>query len=349
MVCALPTTWAGCRVAAFWGGYWPDNGVLVSGLLAGLLLSMLSGFGLMHLAGTRPRTARVLSWSVVLGGFSVYSWLSASEPPGIRMLLIIGIVLLAMKGVVAVETVDGDGPVLTARQWLAWAGGWPGMSPDLFSTDPQTPERAPDVRSAVDFLRRGVVRMLLGALLLAGATVSHAATGSLVLATILALPGISLILHFGIFNLLCSFWRACGIRVYTLFPAPLRAQSLGEFWGRRWNLPFTEMIQRAVYRPLVSIVGRPAAALCGFGFSGLLHECAISVPVSRGYGLPLLYFALHGGLVALERGTGLEDWLRRRPVWSRVWTVFWLVLPMGILFHPPFLRGIVWPLAGISG
>ena len=337
-------------MSALWGGYWPDDGVLVSALLAGLLLSLLSGFGLMQLARTRPRLARVLSWGVVLGGFSVYFALSAAEPPGVRMLLIIGIVLLAMKGVVAVETVDDGGPVLSARQWLSWAGGWPGMDPQVFSTEPLPPSsRAPDVRSAGDFLLRGTVRLLLGGLLLAGAAASHAATGSLILTTILALPGISLILHFGIFNLLCAFWRARGVRVYTLFPAPLLSQSLGEFWGRRWNLPFTEMIQRAVYRPLLPVIGRPAAALCGFGFSGLLHECAISVPVSRGYGLPALYFVIHGALVTLERSTGLEAWLRRRPVWSRVWTVFWLVLPMGILFHPPFLRGIVWPLAGIAG
>lgn len=333
---------------ALLGSYGPDDGALVSAMLAGLLLSLLSGFGLMHLARARPRLARALSWAVVLGGFTGYSWLSAGEPAGIRMLLIIGIVLLAMKGVVAVETVRADGLLLTPRQWLAWAGGWPGMAPHVFSSDPSSPPRVPDVRSAGDFLLRGLVRLLVGGVLLAAAAASHALTGSMVLATILALPGISLILHFGIFNLLCAFWRARGVGVYTLFPAPLRAQSLGEFWGRRWNLPFTEMIQRAVYRPLAPIVGRPAAALFGFGFSGLLHECAISVPVSSGYGLPMLYFVIHGSLVTLERRTPLDGWLLRHPVWSRGWTVFWLVLPMGMLFHPPFLEGIVWPLAGIS-
>ena len=33
---------------------------------------------------------------------------------------------------------------------------------------------------------------------------------------------------------------------------------------------------------------------------------------------------------------------------SRAWTLFWLVAPLPLLFHPPFLRGIVWPLVGLS-
>jgi alginate O-acetyltransferase complex protein AlgI len=33
------------------------------------------------------------------------------------------------------------------------------------------------------------------------------------------------------------------------------------------------------------------------------------------------------------------------PAWrGRLWTVFWLVLPLPLLFHRPFLAGVVWPL-----
>lgn len=63
--------------------------------------------------------------------------------------------------------------------------------------------------------------------------------------------------------------------------------------------------------------------------------------------LPLLYFALHGGLMLIERALAR----RGRPLGGRlgrVWTLGWLALPLPILFHPPFLRGIVWPLIGIS-
>jgi alginate O-acetyltransferase complex protein AlgI len=67
--------------------------------------------------------------------------------------------------------------------------------------------------------------------------------------------------------------------------------------------------------------------------------------VRAGFGLPLLYFSLHGVLVLFERR--LEE--RGRPIdrlgWlSRVWTLGWLAVPLPILFHPPFLNGVVWPL-----
>jgi hypothetical protein len=36
-----------------------------------------------------------------------------------------------------------------------------------------------------------------------------------------------------------------------------------------------------------------------------------------------------------------------RHVWiGRAWTIFWLALPLPILFHRPFLAAVVWPLLG---
>jgi alginate O-acetyltransferase complex protein AlgI len=94
----------------------------------------------------------------------------------------------------------------------------------------------------------------------------------------------------------------------------------------------------------------PLRTLAAFLFSGLLHELAISLPVRAGFGLPLLYFAIHGALMLTERG--LERAGRpvyRRPGLGRAWTTFWLVAPLPILFHRPFLRGVVWPILGIAG
>lgn len=105
------------------------------------------------------------------------------------------------------------------------------------------------------------------------------------------------------------------------------------------------MVQIAVHRPLAPVVGRDGATFAGFLFSGLLHEAVLSVPVGAGYGLPTLYFALHGALVLLEerlarRGKPLDA----RPVLGRVWTVAWVLLPVPLLFHPPFLSGVLAPL-----
>lgn len=122
------------------------------------------------------------------------------------------------------------------------------------------------------------------------------------------------------------------------FRNPLASRSLSEFWSRRWNVGFSEMIAVAVHRPVRRVAGETAALFAAFLASGLLHELAISVPVHAGYGLPTLYFLLHGALVGVER--------KAPHLAGRAWTIFWLVAPLPVLFHPPFLRGIVWPLVG---
>ena len=86
-----------------------------------------------------------------------------------------------------------------------------------------------------------------------------------------------------------------------------------------------------------------------FLWSGLLHELAISVPVRAGFGLALSYFALHGVLVLVEQRLERTRWAVSRWGWlAHVWTLGWLVLPLPVLFHPWFLRGVVWPLIGMS-
>ena len=230
------------------------------------------------------------------------------------------------------------------RTCCSMAPLWPGMAPELFSKLGQNksiPHRSPTSQA---LLIRGVSRSIIGIIFMVVSYFTWINGKSLMLCTMFILPGISLILHFGIFNIIAAFWRKLGIPTYVLFPAPLAGKSLGEFWGKRWILPFTEMIQRGVYKPLTTIIGRSNAAFMGFLFSGLLHECAISHPVQKGYGLPLLYFMIHGVLVLIERKTGLRSFLEKKPIFAHIWTLGWLVLPMPILFHPSFLNGVVWPL-----
>ena len=99
------------------------------------------------------------------------------------------------------------------------------------------------------------------------------------------------------------------------------------------------MISALVQRPLRR-VSASAALYASFLASGLLHELAISVPVRAGYGLPTLYFLIQGALVAFEKKTGRT--------FGRLWTLFWLAALLPLLFHPPFIRGIVCPLVGCT-
>jgi alginate O-acetyltransferase complex protein AlgI len=267
------------------------------------------------------------------------------------MLAIITALLFAMKAVVGVESRADGGPRLTPGQWLAFAAGWFGMRPAPF-----TRLGKPALPGAGRLVWFGVKRVLVGAAFLVLAFLIWtdsgpwlSVDGARLLATVPGLIGLSLVLHFGVFNILAGGWRLAGVDCRQLFRAPLLSTSLGEFWGRRWNLAFSEMTALAIYRPLAGVVGRRAATAAAFFCSGLLHELSISLPVQAGYGLPSLYFVLHGTLVLLERRLERAGGPINSIPWvGRLWVLAWLALPLPILFHPPFLRGVVWPLLGMS-
>lgn len=285
--------------------------------------------------------ARTLAWSLVLSSLALILVTADAEPAPFRMLAICGVVLFAMKAVVAVEDAARHDRRLSLRSWIAWAALWPGMRPDLFTSIPWRP-----LPGAPSLIIKGTIRLAIGAALLACAHWTFITTHSHMLAAALALPGLSLVLHFGLFNLLAGAWRLAGVDAHSLFDRPLASRSLSEFWSRRWNLPFTEMTQRAVYRPLQAHLGRDPAAVLAFAFSGLLHELAISLPVGAGYGLPALYFLLHGAATRIE--PRLRPAFARRPWLAHAWTLLWLALPLPLLFHPSFIAGVVWPLIGIA-
>ncbi len=315
--------------------------ILVATLLAGLVLGRLPPRG----------SVRALAWLVTIGATAGVEWLTRDEPAGVRMLVIIAALLYGMKGVVTVEARADGMPALAAWQWLGFAALWPGMRPAPFARAGHRRQAGALPLVGWGCLMGGVGLALLG---LAGLLWHHGRPPlpdvvARVLATLVLLPGLSLMLHFGAFNILAGLWRLAGVDTRPLFRAPLAADSLENFWGRRWNLAFSEMTALAVYRPLAALRGRRTATLAAFVASGLLHELAISVPVLAGFGLPLLYFLLHGALVLVERRRARAG----RPVsgwggWSHVWVLGWLVLPAPLLFHPPFLRGVVWPLIGMD-
>jgi alginate O-acetyltransferase complex protein AlgI len=66
------------------------------------------------------------------------------------------------------------------------------------------------------------------------------------------------------------------------------------------------MMQRLVGRPVEAVAGSNAGVMAIFLASGLLHELAITLPVRSGFGLPTLYFLLHGILTILEKNGGVS-------------------------------------------
>jgi len=104
----------------------------------------------------------------------------------------------------------------------------------------------------------------------------------------------SLAFHFGVLRLLTGFWRMQGFPVRVLFRNPLVMCGFRDFWGKRWNLAYSQMMARTVKKPLTPLIGEKWSMFVVFVFSGLVHELAITVPVGSGYGLPTAFFIVHG-------------------------------------------------------
>ncbi|WP_051313122.1 MBOAT family protein [Sporocytophaga myxococcoides] len=305
--------------------------ILVITVLLGYVVSKSSNYKL----------SVCVAWFLLAVGMFLTERLTESFPPVLRMLCIILVTLFGMKTVVSVEYYKGRESKLTFIQWISFVAGWFGMRPNLFETLGAKPLQGVD-----ELVKFGVKRITAGSclIILSGYIYTNLTeTFFQIFSTALALIGLSLILHFGILNISAGFWRSKGAATRALFKEPMRSVSLAEFWGKRWNLAFSEMTAIALYRPLKPKIGEKAATVTAFVFSGLLHEVAISVPVKAGYGLPLLYFFIQGILIIIERKLEYSGILKNKIV-ARSWVFAGLILPFPVLFHVWFLKGIIWPL-----
>jgi alginate O-acetyltransferase complex protein AlgI len=285
--------------------------------------------GVLLLLGLAARGGRLRALCWLAGPVAIVAahFLLFGEPPGVRMLALVGVTFLWTKALFTASRRDSS----SAVHWLAWATLWPGMQ--LRSTAVPAAWRG--------LLFRGVVRMAAGVAFVVAAYLLFRHTANAWIATPPLLIGLSLILHFGLFNMITAAWRQAGFDAQPPFHAPHRSGSLREFWSRRWNVGYSELMQAAVFRPLRRHPKLATAAV--FLFSGLLHEVAISVPVQAGYGLPTSYFLLHGAATLLEPRIVTPGTLP-----ARIWTAAIVLIPLPVLFHPAFLRGIVWPLGGAT-
>jgi hypothetical protein len=231
------------------------------------------------------------------------------------------------------------GPARVAGYLFAW----PGMDAAAFLSEGTVPAHPPAREWTL-----AVAKFTFGVLLTWGVTDrlidEHPMTAGWV-----GMIGLIFVLHFGAFHLLSLAWRRHGVHAEPLMHAPLLATSLADFWGRRWNTAFHELVHRFTFRPLRRAAGARGATLVVFLLSGLVHELVISVPARGGYGGPTVYFLIHGFAVlvehsALGRRAGLGGG------WSgRVFTLVVAAAPVGLLFHAPFVRNVILPFLHVIG
>jgi D-alanyl-lipoteichoic acid acyltransferase DltB (MBOAT superfamily) len=161
--------------------------------------------------------------------------------------------------------------------------------------------------------------------------------------------GFSLLVHFGLFDLLAAFWRTMGVPVEKLFSNSWRSVSLTDFWSYRWNRAFSEFCRNMVFWPLARYWGARWASFAVFVFSGFVHEIMISAPARDGYGGPTMYFLINGLGVQIETLSGWRRLRQRLPVLGRIWAMTVVLAPLPLLFHGPFQTQVVLPFLNAIG
>lgn len=264
-----------------------------------------------------PGARRTLGWTILL--FSVlaahFSLLDCG--PVLRMIGICCVLLGGMKGLVYAEWAGPE--KLSMTRYAMFSLLWFGMDPGNFC------KRRAGLSWKVD--------MCFGAMLTLIGVVASWFVWRMNWRNLWAmfLP-MSLAFHFGALRVLKGCVRAAGFPVRTLFPNPLKTRGIGDFWSLRWNVGYSQMMQRVVGRPITIVSGRSAGIMAVFVASGLLHELAITLPVRAGFGGPTLYFLFYGLLALMER--------KRGKAFGRIPTLLAVALPIGCLF-PPAFRGEV--------
>lgn len=219
---------------------------------------------------------------------------------------------------------------------MAYLFLWPGLNARAFCLGrAKTPVTVSEVAAAI-------LKTALGAGFIALATQvvnRHWFVGGWV-----AMIGLVLVLHFGIFELLALFWRARGVDARSLMRAPTRATSIAQLWSGRWNTAFSELMQQEVFAPVARRYGTASALVAVFAISGLLHELVITAPAGGGYGWPTFYFGLQCLAVMAERspagvriglGRGFVGWL---------FVLCAAGFPAALLFPPQFVANVIVPM-----
>ena len=234
-----------------------------------------------------------------------------------RMVVICSALLICMKGIILAEW----GGRLTWPRWFMFTFLWFGMDPIPFAGKKRELTWRKDALMGLGCLLAGLILSVV---------VAHMDTSFILM---MFVP-LSIAFHYGALRLLTAFWRMRGVAVRPLFRNPLVSRGLADFWAKRWNLSFSQMMARAVQRPVRAKTGKRTALFAVFLASGLLHELAITVPVQSGYGLPTLYFAMQGLVVLLEK----ETW----PLWfTRPMALVLVAAPLPFLFPAVFTEEVI--------
>ena len=263
-----------------------------------------------------------LRWAPTLGVLAIMAVFGPALSPAIRLALA-SIVLYSSFKFAAIVKQRSVLPDLSPEAWLWYLTVWPGMDLTRFRETKRSTEADPR------WLARGLAGITLGAATLTAGTIIDVGP---VLGGWLTVAGLLLLVHFGYADVLSWTMRRRGFPVRRLFNPPEKSTSLNDFWTRRWNVAFVEM-DLVLFMPRLRRISPRLAPFLMLLLSGVLHELAISYPAGAGWGLPLLYFAIHGAGMQVER----TKWFAgRSALFTRWWARVLVLAPVPLVFHRPF-------------
>ncbi|MFC5049768.1 wax synthase family protein [Rubritalea spongiae] len=268
---------------------------------------------------------RVVVWCIPLLCYAGAHFQLLNTPAFLRMVALCCVLMAGMKWVVYAEWRRTGGEILSWSRWGCFACLWFGMDPAPWTRVRSQKQWRNDCFWGAGCLFVGVLSVAL---------LAYFDCTQLQLLFVTMSVGF----HYGALRLLVAFWKQQGYGVRALFRNPLEMRGFADFWSRRWNLAYSQMMARAVLRPLRAVCGRRGAQFGVFAISGVLHELAITVPVQAGYGMPTLFFLLQGVATSLEKQGGL---------WMAVLCGVSLVVGLPLLFPETFVEEVILPARNV--
>ena len=279
-----------------------------------------------------------MGWAPLLVCTAAATLLWSSVPPWALMWILSIVIFAGFKWRTWWRAVNSRAQT-TATRSLTYLFLWPGMDARRFLALNKWSEK-PSAPAWIWALSK----TFLGAGLVWG--VARLA-GNGLFAGWIGMVGFIFLLHFGLFAMLALFWQRQGIDAQPLMRCPIAAESLGDFWGKRRNSGFRDIVFGLMFLRLAKRFGTTGAALATFVISGLIHELVITFPARADYGLPTLYFALQGAAMLLERSQlgsklGLTNGWR-----GHAFALAVVTLPIFALFPPLFVVRVMVPFLQI--